>query len=302
MIEHTIVTWDCSFRNFFHLLPSLAQTDQGLSRLEVIFVEQRERKTAHEFAKREDCQPIESVVEALAGRLRVRVIHMDDEGPYHPGRLLNAGIREARGAIVSTMDADILVPPDFLAILTAMHARGDRVITMPRCEAAFPCGTTVDDWKNQIIDYELVRNCAVNAYAPVPRVVTNKAPLLSAKAAHWEAIGGYDEHLIFGTAYTLFGRDISRRFELFLGAVETPLPKFCVHPWHPTEVDRKDERIQILYKAQQMLIDWSVANDEPDVRERQGHADAIHKANRRAIDEAIGLAERKQSEHIGGGP
>ena len=158
MPTHAIITWDRSFRNFFHLLPSLAEQDYPMEDVEVIVVEQMSREHASAYSAKEQCAPAEEVIAELKGRLNARVVYLgEDDGVYHPGRTLNHGIRLTEGTIVSTMDADILVPRDFLSLLDRLHERGPRVVNMQRSQAPFACGTTNEDWKNQIIDFELVR-------------------------------------------------------------------------------------------------------------------------------------------------
>jgi hypothetical protein len=295
MTNHTIISWDSTFRNFFHLLTSLADLDWGRDRLQVIFVEQRSAATAAAYAAAEGCKSVAQVVAEVADRLDVTLVYLDeDDAAYHPGRLLNAGLARATGDIVSTMDADILVPRQFLRVLDALHQRGQRVFTMHRPAALFPCGTTKADWKNQIIDYELVRNLAPQAFQPMQDVVHNKAPLLSTRRENWEAIGGYDEHRLFSTAYTMFGRDVSLRFRLLLGDVELPMPMYCIHPWHPTEVNRSDSKIGVMFAAQQGLIKWSEERRVFDVRKRKAVADQLYADNRALVEAAISFAEDEQ--------
>lgn len=294
-MKHSIVLWDCTFRNFFHLLESLTDQDYRLDDVEVIFVEQRSREMAEGYAKKEDVRSIWDVAEDVSDRLNVRVISLDEplDEPYHPGRLLNAGLQQATGEILSTMDADLLVPRNFLTVLDQMHDRGPRLITLHRYRAAYPCGTTIDDWKNQIIDYDLIRSTCPDAYTPVPPVNGNKAPLLSTRRETWAAIEGYEEHRLFATAYTLFGRDIALRFSLALGrGKELPMPLACVHPWHPTEVSRDDSQIRILYQAQQAAIEWSKNNASATISARGMVLQQMYRDHAQAIDAAIAYAER----------
>ncbi len=302
MPKHAIITWDRSFRNFFHLLPSLAEQDYPMEEVEVIVVEQMSRSHALQYAGKEECAPAEEVIAGLEGKLTCRIVYLDeDDGVYHPGRLLNHGIRLTTGTIVSTMDADILVPPDFLTLLDQLHARGPRVVNMQRSQAPFACGTTNADWKNQIIDFELVRNLCSDGWAPIPREVANKAPLISAPRTLWEQIQGYDEHPIFSTAYTLFGRDISLRFKLLIGEdCEIPHPRRCIHPWHPTEVDRKGDAAKVLFEAQTIMLRWSEQHSKHDREERTVFMDRFYQQNRAVIDDAIAMAEGRQKSLLAG--
>ncbi len=297
-MKHSIVCWDSSFRNFFHLLPSLASLSFDRDDVEIIFIEQRTREVADRVCRNVGTKPVSEVVDGLKNELPVDLVYLDepDSEPYHPGRLLNVGLEKATGDILSTMDADILLHPDFMSTLNRVHEMGDRIFCMHRYNANFPCGTSREDWTNQIVDYDLILNTCSDRHLPIPEVILNKAPLLSARREHWEAISGYDSHRIFSTAYTLFGRDISLRFKLLLGDRETPLPVPCVHPWHPTEVDRGMDDFQILYGAQQGLMNWSQGVGEPDAERRTEQADQLYAQHRDEIEQAISIAEAQMIE------
>jgi len=297
-VRHSIVAWDSSFRNAFHLLRSLAETDYDRDEVELIFVEQRAKAVADEVATTHGVASVEQVADDVGDRLRVEICYLDqrDDRPYHPGRLINAGLALASGTVVSTMDADVLVPADFFRALDDAHAKGNRVATMDRVEASKPCGVPVSDWTHQIIDYDRVLAICPRAKLPIPETVTNKAPLLSARREHWRAIGGYDAHRIFSTGYTLFGVDVSTRFGLLLGPVERGLPIRCVHPWHPTNMRRGEEIFRCLFEVQRRAIGWSRRMRSFDVRERAAISDALFEEHRTALEDAIAVAERSMRE------
>ena len=73
-MRHSIVTWDSSFRSFFHLLPTLAAQDFDRAMVEVVLIEQRSRKTALEVAAATGVRPAEAVCEAVADRLAVDLV------------------------------------------------------------------------------------------------------------------------------------------------------------------------------------------------------------------------------------
>ncbi len=153
MPKHSIISWDCSFRNFFHLISSLENQDYDLSNVEFIFIEQRSQSVADEICRTVATLPINEVVRRYTKKLQVQICYLEeaDSEPYHPGRLLNRGIELAKGAYISTMDADILVPNNFFKVLDMVHARGDVVVCMHRYTAAYPCGVLFENWTNQII-------------------------------------------------------------------------------------------------------------------------------------------------------
>jgi hypothetical protein len=164
---------------------------------------------------------------------------------------------------------------------------------MHRFQPDHPCGTTEEDWKNQILDYDLVLNTCMNRHQGIPRVVPNKAPLLSSRRDLWEAVEGYEEHRLFATAYTLFGGDISARFGIMIDQAEVPMPIGCVHPWHPTEVRRDDSQKKTLFEAQQRTIQHSMQNGYYRPSQRREYIEKLYETNREIIERAIESAERE---------
>lgn len=62
-----------------------------------------------------------------------------------PGTARNAAIREARGELVSMVDADCVAAPDLLTRLVAMHASGDYAAV-----GGAICNGTPDSWSGEI--------------------------------------------------------------------------------------------------------------------------------------------------------
>jgi hypothetical protein len=192
------------------------------------------------------------------------------------------------------MDADVLVPREFLRVLDRAHARGKHVANMFRAEAPRPCGVGFEDWVHQVVDYESVLAISPSGKLPIPDTVSNKGPLISARREHWQAIAGYDPHRLFSTGYTLFGRDVSLRLRLLLGPVERALPIRCVHPWHPNDLRRSEEIFQVLWNVQSLVMGWSQREKVFDVRSRAPITDALYEEHREALELAIATAERAQ--------
>lgn len=294
--SHTIVTWDCCFRDFFHIIPSIAECDidEG-DAVEIIVVEQRSQFEAEKRARENNVKSAEEVAADLSGLVDCKVLYMNDEGPYHPGKALNYGLIHASGDIISTMDADILVHKRFLNILDDLHSKGEVLVTMDRLSAAFPCGVTKEKWKDQIVDYELVSRLSPKYGKPIPQVVGNKAPLLSIKEGLWNELGFYDEHFSFSTAYTKFGQDISRRFAILRPGSEVSMPVPCVHPWHPSPMQRKSRTYKILYDAQESAMAWSESIGRFDVQARHHFYSRLHGSVNSKIWNAIKKAEAQDS-------
>lgn len=298
--SHSFITWDCCFRDFFHLIPSLSQCNtESDNTIEVILVEQRTREEAEKRARQNGVQMAEEVAGEVSSRINVDVIYMNDDGVYHPGKALNHGIKKASGEIVSAMDADILVPERFVNLLDLLHSKGERLVTMNRLSAAFPCGTTKENWKDQVVDYELVSQLSPKYGKPIPEFVGNKAPLLSTRKNLWEEIGFYDEHFIFSTAYTKFGQDVSRRFALLRPESEIAMPVSCVHPFHPTPMQRKSKTYKLLYDMQEKAMVWSESNRYIDVKARQSFYSGVPDSVYIKVWNAIEKAEEQDSQKNG---
>ena len=108
-----------------------------------------------------------------------------------------------------------------------------------------------------------------------------------------EAIEYYDAHPVFSTAYTLFGADITARFRMLLGDADIGLPVAAVHPWHPTELDRDMDAVQILYQIQKEVIEWSLTHRRFEVTARRAYADGLYQKHRNDIERAIRISEHK---------
>jgi hypothetical protein len=289
-MKHSIITWDSCFRNFFHLLPSLADCAGSDDGLEVVVVEQRSAAASRALAAREQVQSLESLAASLRGKLDIKLIFLDeaDNLPYHPGRLLNAGLLRAEGEILSTMDVDILVPPNFLKILLHMHAQERVVLNLHRWVMPHPCGVSTKNWKNQFIDYGLMQASIPVDQRAIPGKIGNKAPLISARREDWAKIGYYDGEPGWSTACTLFGQDVCRRFALLLGPdKELAMPIACLHPWHPVEVNRLSEEANLLYSFQQGCMARNDALGSFRLSDRMDYERALFQQYQQPIQQAI---------------
>src|SRR5262245_44912601 len=101
---HSIISWDCCYRNFFHLIGSLEEQDYPKDQFEVIYVEQRSRKQSDDFNHSLNLLSLGDTVARFSSRLNVRVVYLDKvDSPYHLGISNNHGIRMAKGKYISVM-------------------------------------------------------------------------------------------------------------------------------------------------------------------------------------------------------
>jgi hypothetical protein len=278
-VIHTIISWDCCFRNFFHLVGSLAEQNYPKDKYEMIFVEQRDREASNAYNHNLGLRSLQDTVDAYRSRFNVRAVFLSrDYGhPYHLGICNNVGIRQARGEYISVMDGDILVRPDFLTRLEEAHHSLDTVINLDRWDAARPVGAAFENWTDGIVDFDLCHAVCPDLDRKTPRHVTNKGPLISAPKKWWEAVGGYDEHRIWSTGISRLGQDVTARMEVYAGRESRALPKqFCVHPYHPSGFNRTGHLESFVLSAQQQLILWSQENAEPSREKRNPLSESLY--------------------------
>src|SRR6185436_5419984 len=186
-MTHTIISWDCCFRNFFHLIGSLAEQDYPKDNFEIIYVEQWSREESDAFNHARKLLSLGETVASYSDRLNVSAVYLDRKNtPYHLGISNNAGIRMAKGKYISVMDGDLLVEKDFLQKLEEAHEEKKSVLNLDRRYAQGPVGVPESKWMEATIDFDLVlRECADQSRT-VPYKVENKGPMISAPSAWWK--------------------------------------------------------------------------------------------------------------------
>ncbi len=287
---HSVISWDCSFRNFFHLIDGLLMQEYDRDQFELIFVEQRTKEVADAYNHDLGLKSLWDRYEEVRSRMNIRVVYLGDPPsvPYHLGRCNNRGIEVARGDIISIMDGDLLVPPDFLKKLEEYHGRQVAVVNLYRHTAKYPVGASKENWTEQTVDFDLCLEACPTRNDPVPRRVDNKGPLISALREHWEAIGGYDLHQIWSTGLSRLGQDATARLEILTGVESTALPDtFAVHPFHPAGFNHNAVSSRKILGLQQDLIDWARSNREYSWRKRTPYTEKVYGKNRWLVDKMI---------------
>ena len=289
-MKHSIILWDCCYRNFFHLTGSLADQDYPKDEYEIIWVEQRTRAASDAFNHRLGLRSLGDTVALHADRCGVRAVYLGQPAtrPYHIGVCVNAGAALAKGEILSRMDGDMLVRPDFLRRLDHEMAARRGVINLARRGAARPVGVPPERWTEGTIDYDLCRAECPRGFDPVPPVVRNKGPCLSAPRAWCEAVGGYDEHDLWATGISRNGQDLTARLEIYSGVPSRSLPdQIGVHPYHPTGLNRLGESETAIFAAQQSLIDWSREHAEPTLAARKVELEETYARVRPSVEQHL---------------
>lgn len=290
-MNHTIICWDCSYRNFFHTIDGLLNQDYDREKFEVIYVEQRSRKFADDFNHRLGLKSLWDRYEEVRNLIDIKVIYLDDPSkvPYHLGKTVNKGLNLATGRIVSVMDGDMLMPSDFLKKLELYHEeQGDAVVNLVRHMASRPVGVDKDNWTKAEINFEsCLQECPDRGNA-IPRKVINKGPMISARLSYWQEVEGYDEHFIWSTGLTRLGQDVTTRLELLVGVSSVALPNsFAVHPWHPEGLRRFTFESQKMLSLHNQLIRWAKSKNVHSRLARKKYTDKLYNQNKQFVDSMI---------------
>jgi len=287
---HSVISWDCTFRNFFHLIAGLLNQEYDRTQFELIFIEQRTKEIADTYNHNLGLKSLSDCYEEVKDKINIQVVYLGDDFsvPYHLGRCNNKGIELAKGQIISVMDGDLLLPTDFLRKLENYHNRGIAVVNLFRHNASYPIGVRKEDWTKGLIDFEGCLQACSTRKNPIPRKVNNMGPLISAKKEYWELIGGYDLHPIWSTGISRLGLDTNTRLELLLEIESTALPDcFAVHPYHPIGLNRNTFLSQKLLYLQQKLIDWAISNKQFSWQKRTPYTEELYFKNQKFIDKSI---------------
>jgi hypothetical protein len=290
-MRHSFISWDCCYRNFFHTMFALSEQDFDPDRLEVIYVEQRTRAQSDEFNRRLGLPSLGDTAKSLENSLNVRVLYLGDARnvPFHWGRAVNLGIASADGDVISVMDGDLLVERDFVSRLDKEHSKdAGAIVNLHRRMVPAPIGVSRERWTQQQPTFAACLAACPDRDQALPTAVQNYGPLISARRAHWEAIGGYDEHKIWSTGLSRIGEDVTKRLEAHLDTASHLLPEtVCVHPWHPVGFRRDTFAARRMLSLQGALIQWACRNSISSWKDRLQVTQRTYDENRRFVDAVL---------------
>jgi hypothetical protein len=296
-VKHSIISWDCCYRNFFHTAFAIADQNFDMGLVEVIYVEQRTKAASDRYNRQAGLPSLGDVVAALQDRLNIRAIYLGDRSsePFHWGKAVNLGIQASSGEIVSVMDGDLLVDRDFLSKLAQEHLRSaTAIVNLHRRMVPEPIGVPRSRWTEQVIAFDRCLNACPDRDQALPVTVQNYGPLISTRREHWDSISGYDDHRIWSTGLSLLGTDVTTRLEIALDARSHLLPDtVCVHPWHPVGFRRDTFAARGMLSLQEELLEWTRSKGVSDWRIRLPVTNRLYAANARVVERVIksGIAE-----------
>ena len=175
-IKISIITWDGSFRESFHTVDTFGGQDFSAERFEFIWVD---------FYNNQNPNLLEKI--SKYANARILNLNNDKNLPWHLGKCLNAGIKEARGNILVIPDGDVIVSKDLLNKIEKEHEKyKDLVLYFRRWDEP---ADFHDDFNRYDINY-LEKVCVM--YVP-----TNYGGLISTRKQTLASVNNYEESKIF---------------------------------------------------------------------------------------------------------
>ncbi|MHA2232084.1 MAG: glycosyltransferase [Candidatus Hodarchaeales archaeon] len=297
-MKHSIISWDSTFRNFFHLIDGLLAQDFDRDEWELIYVEQHSLDYANAYNHSLGLPALSDRCAEAGRQANIYAVYMNDapEEMYHHGRILNYGIKRATGDIISYMDGDQLLAPNFLEELTHFHDAGIGVAGLLRHILKAPTHRMARiKWMEAPTSFQDCVESLGNKPLKPSRSSRpkNDGPLVSALREFWEMTRGFDTNRIWGTSGSRAGGDIVARLEIATGRRARRLMNtYAIHPWHPIGYGRRDalekgpgKRIQS--GLQQQLVNWCVNIKEYNWMNRVPYTIRIYQENKDLIEEAI---------------
>jgi Glycosyl transferase family 2 len=211
-LRASVILFDGGFRESFHTLDFLAGQTLPADRWETIWVDWRDR-VAPDVVRHEN----------------VRKVCLGQAPPYHIGRMVNEGVREATGDLLVILDGDVCVRPDFLAEVVATHEQIPDLVMhirrwdQPQHQAATP--RTIES---------LETTCE-------PLNPTNYGGCCSLERNWFEVVNGYTELPEFADQSGVAMEFYHRLMNIGLSHLWHPGLKLY-HPWHPHDAPSDDLR------------------------------------------------------------
>lgn len=233
------VSWDCSFRNFYGGVLSLAQYAQEAASegfdISIILVEQRSRDTHLQYHEVWGTLPCEDIVKSCDG-VKVDVHYLNNDKPYDVTTALDVAVRMAiqQGHdYIGIFDCDQIFPGGFYKALSwNLKRSSDVVINLARLMEQKP----ERDWLESSREYYSVLERCPNKADLLRRQVHNKFPLILCRGDLWQRIDFdiFKLPLFAGNA-TRLGLALNTLLENQVKTDSFAMPGIgAVHPWHPT--------------------------------------------------------------------
>lgn len=219
----SVITWDASFREYFHTVDAFGKQIYPQHQFEFIWVDYYNNKN-----------PV--LQEKIERYPNCKILNLGNPSneKWHLGRALNEGIKEAKGDILVLPDGDIIPPADFLSTIgKELKAIPELVLYFRRWDEP---EQVHDEDKSYKISY-LKEVCKL--FNP-----TNYAGTIALNRKTLEKVRGYEESKYFAGAG-------ASGLELYIRLRNAGLPikwheKKIFHPYHPStgKSDKYQDRIK----------------------------------------------------------
>ena len=239
----SVVTWDGGFRESFHTVDFFANQTIPVDEYEFIWVEYY--GTAETI-----------LVEKINGLENGKLIYLNGEENWHAGKCMNAGVNASLGELVVIIDGDIIVQPDFLEKVWEKHKNQDNLVLYFRRWDELE-ETHLPDKSRNSIDH-------LNQFCRLLQP-ENYASCISLRRETIDAVGGYEEHSIFGGAGAVSKELHWRLRNAGFPVVWHPKEKIF-HPWHPgTAPSYKNPKVrkqQWLIRQRSLMLDTVASSNQ----------------------------------------
>lgn len=171
----SIITWDASFRESFHIIRFFNKQENSPVEYEFIWIDYYT-----------PTQALENKIKGLKNFKAIGLGHNSDE-KWHLGKCINAGVKHSTGDLLIIPDGDIVVEADFINYCLKEHSKIDsmalyfRRYDEPKEFSSANSQTDIEHLKQ----HSKITN------------PTNYAGCLTLKRSVFDAIGGYETHKAF---------------------------------------------------------------------------------------------------------
>ncbi|TBV25491.1 hypothetical protein DMZ43_11125 [Meridianimaribacter sp. CL38] len=222
----SVIAWDCSFREKFHTIDSFCKQDYPNIDFEFIWVD---------FYSNSNPELLKKI--ALYENASLLNLNNDKKTKWHLGKCINAGVKQAKGALLVFPDGDIVVQKDHLStIRDVLENREDLVVYFRRWDELQASHGEKSYSESYLEEHTKLLNA------------TNYAGCFALHRTAFETINGYEESDVFAGPGAN-GRETYLRLRNAGYAIQWHNKKIF-HPWHPStgSSDKYTEKLKEVAK------------------------------------------------------
>jgi hypothetical protein len=234
----SVITWDASFRDYFHSVDYFCSQDYPRDKFEFIWVD---------FYNNQN--PV--LLEKIRKYPNARLLNLNNEASakWHLGRCINEGVRQSSGEVLVIPDGDIVVDRDFLSYVWESHRHKDDLAMYFR-RYDEPQDKSFERSREDF--YHLTQTSRLDN-------ATNYGGCLTLRRCNFEKIRGYETHFAFAGP-GMIGFETYVRLKNLGLSIKWAKDRRIYHPWHENTLgagfsEEKKNKMQIL-KWARGLYPW----------------------------------------------